>query len=121
MTTRELKNLESALDTRAWELRRSLAARDRIAVERVADEFDQQLVAAERETSARNLELDFRLLRQIDAARARLRKGTFGLCQRCDHTIATVRLQAIPWAIYCVPCQVEAEADALRADRRRAA
>ena len=49
------------------------------------------------------------LLRQVEAARDRLRDGTFGICQRCEEEIAPKRLRAIPWAAYCVSCQAKAE------------
>jgi hypothetical protein len=51
MKTLDLKTLETALQTRARELVRSLAERNQIAIERSADEFDATLLAAERESS----------------------------------------------------------------------
>jgi len=109
MTTLELKTLEAALQARAQELVRSLAQRNQITIERSADAFDATLLAAERESSARTLEQEFRLLRQVEAARNRMRDGTFGICLRCEEEIAPRRLQAIPWAVHCVVCQEKAE------------
>jgi DnaK suppressor protein len=109
MTTLELKKFESALQTRARELARFLAQRNQIAIERLADAFDATLLAAERESSAQTLEQGFRLLRQVEAARDRLRDGSFGICLGCEEDIAPKRLQAVPWAAYCVSCQTEAE------------
>ena len=100
----ELKTLETALTMRANELRRSLAKRNQIAVERSADVFDSTLLAAEREHSAKTLENEFQLLRQVEAARDRLRNGSFGSCLSCEEEIAPKRLSAIPWAPYCVSC-----------------
>lgn len=110
MTTLDLKILEAALQKRARELAHSLAERNQIAIERAADAFDSSLLASERESSARTLEQDFRLLREVEAARGRLRDGTFGICRRCEGEIAPKRLRAIPWAAYCVLCQEKAEA-----------
>ena len=56
------KKLESALESRAQDLRRSLTERSQITVEREPDPFDEQLLAAERESSAQTLAKDFRLL-----------------------------------------------------------
>jgi RNA polymerase-binding transcription factor len=109
MTTLDRKTLEAGLQRRAQELARTLAERNQIAVERAADVFDASLLATERESSARTLEQDFRLLRQVEAALERLRDGTFGICRRCEEEIAPKRLQAIPWATYCVSCQERAE------------
>ena len=109
MTTLERKTLEAALQARARELARSLAQRNRITIERSADVFDATLLAAERESSAQALEQESWLLRQVDAARDRIRDGTFGVCLRCEEEIAPKRLQAIPWAAYCVSCQEKTE------------
>jgi DnaK suppressor protein len=109
MTQLDMKTLETALETRARELARSLAERNQITIERAAEAFDESLLAAERESSARALAQDFQLLRQVEAARDRMRDGTFGVCLRCEDRIAPKRLQAIPWAAYCVSCQEKAE------------
>jgi DnaK suppressor protein len=109
MTPTELKTLEGALKTRAEELVRALAERNQITIERSADVFDATLLAAERENSARALERESRLLRQVEAARKRVRHGNFGICVRCEENIAPKRLRAIPWTAHCVSCQEEAE------------
>jgi DnaK suppressor protein len=41
----------------------------------------------------------------VDAALARLDAGTFGTCIRCGQVIAPGRLEALPWAAYCIGCQ----------------
>ena len=61
MTTVDRKRLEVNLRTRARELARTLAERNQIAIERAADVSNASLLAAERESSARTLEQDFRL------------------------------------------------------------
>lgn len=109
MTTLDLKTIESDLAIRATELVRSLAAHNQITIERATDAFDEALLASERESSAQILAQDFQLLRQIEAARDRLRDGTFGICLRCEEGIAPNRLRAIPSAAYCVSCQAHAE------------
>jgi RNA polymerase-binding transcription factor DksA len=38
------------------------------------------------------------------AALARMDDGTFGLCEHCRRPIAKARLEAIPYARYCVTC-----------------
>ena len=109
MTPQEMKTMESALTRRASELARSLAERGQIVIERSADDFDNAVLAAARESSAQALSQDLRLLRQLEAALGRLRDGAYGVCQRCEEEIASKRLQAIPWAAYCVSCQAEVE------------
>src|SRR5690242_2099573 len=117
MTTADRKDLEVGLKTRARDLARALAERNQIAIERAADVFDASLLATERESSAWTLEQDFRLLRQVETALDRLREGTFGICEGCQEEIAPKRLQAIPWATRCVPCQERVECSDIRRPR----
>jgi DnaK suppressor protein len=44
-------------------------------------------------------------LQLVEAALARLDDGTFGRCLRCAGEIAPGRLEALPWAAYCIACQ----------------
>ena len=44
-------------------------------------------------------------LAAVEAALARLDDGTYGACARCGRPIAPERLDALPWAAYCIDCQ----------------
>ena len=48
---------------------------------------------------------DRMLLQSIDQALSRMDDGTYGLCQNCEEVIGGKRLQAIPWAHFCIACQ----------------
>lgn len=48
-------------------------------------------------------------LRQVLAAKAAMRNGSYGECKRCDEPIAFERLEARPEAPVCLPCQEELE------------
>ena len=50
-----------------------------------------------------------RKLASIQAALDRLTRGEFGVCEECEQEIPLKRLQAVPWAAYCVPCQQRME------------
>ncbi|MBT2495728.1 TraR/DksA C4-type zinc finger protein [Microbacterium sp. ISL-59] len=43
-------------------------------------------------------------LRQVDDALARVDAGTYGVCANCGRPIPAARLQARPFAEYCVAC-----------------
>ena len=45
------------------------------------------------------------LLLQVQDALKRFDNGTYGACVHCNETIAMPRLQAVPWARYCIDCQ----------------
>ena len=56
----------------------------------------------------RDLALSAQALQQvqeIDAALAKIDKGTYGLCERCGKPIPEERLQALPWAALDVGCK----------------
>ena len=48
---------------------------------------------------------DRRLLREVVAALAKIDDGSFGACERCGEAIAEKRLDALPFARYCITCQ----------------
>jgi len=45
-----------------------------------------------------------KLIEQIDDALERIQDGTYGVCDGIGEPIPVERLQAIPWARYCVAC-----------------
>jgi DnaK suppressor protein len=42
------------------------------------------------------------VLREIDAALARIAEGTYGLCTACGGPIGSERLEAVPYATLCI-------------------
>jgi len=49
--------------------------------------------------------VDMAALREIEDALDRLRDGSYGTCMDCGISISRKRLEAVPWARYCVTCQ----------------
>jgi len=49
--------------------------------------------------------LNMALLREMEGALERLREGTYGTCMDCGMSVSHKRLEAVPWARYCVTCQ----------------
>ena len=47
----------------------------------------------------------------INAALDRFDQGKYGTCDDCDSEISMKRLQAVPWALRCIPCQERIERD----------
>jgi len=74
------------------------------ANERVAEE-DQGTIAHEEFVSMRLNRLEYAQLRLIDEALDRIGSGDYGVCLACDEGIPDKRLNALPWAKYCVRCQ----------------
>ena len=48
---------------------------------------------------------DRRLLRDVVSALQKIEDGSYGTCERCSEPIAEKRLDALPFARYCINCQ----------------
>lgn len=60
--------------------------------------------AFEEELTLGLLENEEQMIEAINAALARVDQGVFGRCEACQQEIPKVRLQALPYAQYCVGC-----------------
>ncbi len=69
-----------------------------VGTENYDQEFTLSLIENEQE-----------VLEQIYDALSRIEKGTFGTCENCGQPIAKPRLQAIPYAKFCIDCARERE------------
>ena len=49
--------------------------------------------------------IGYEQLRLIEEALDRLASGDYGICSGCECPIPPRRLEAVPWARYCVRCQ----------------
>ena len=109
MTLAETKRLESLLRTRQTELSHSLRHRDEIVIEKAPDALDEVQLAGERELAIRNLDRDSNMLRQIRRALARIADGSYGVCLHCEEDISPKRVNAVPWAAFCIKCQEQVD------------
>jgi DnaK suppressor protein len=97
---RERASLQSDVEALAAE---NQAQQDDYGVgNHVADDATE-VFTRERNLALRNNTQD--LLAQVDAALRRLDEGRYGICARCGQEIAPDRLEALPYAIYCITCQ----------------
>jgi len=62
-----------------------------IATDNYETEYTLELVGSER-----------KLMQEIDEALDRIENGTYGICEGSGKSIPKTRLEAIPWARYCV-------------------
>jgi DnaK suppressor protein len=99
----------------------SMYKQDVRAGQESADDGTEDIV--DRANNSYNRELMFslsdgerQLVLQIDAALRRMDEGTYGRCANCGQTIAAPRLEAVPWARFCIDCQELAEKGLLEAE-----
>ena len=81
---------------------------------RHADFLDQSAHAIEEAVQARLRQTDSRLLKAVDAALFRIERGTFGVCEGCTQPIPSARLNAVPWARFCLDCKEQQDTGAPR-------
>lgn len=113
------------------EIRDVLESRRRELLERVRDQIREVRAPGEGPgTSAGNgtpeedvrpdlelalLELNSRMLTEVDSALRRLDRGGYGECRDCGKSIAAKRLRALPFALRCKQCEEARErSDGLR-------
>ena len=64
--------------------------------------------ADEVEEHSTNLHIEFSLenqLKEVDAALERIKKDTYGVCEKCKKDIDPDRLEASPEATTCIECK----------------
>src|SRR5581483_9038245 len=109
MNQTELNKYRAILEAKQAELSVGLRNREDIAIEKTPDALDEVQLAGERELAIRNLDRESNLLRNVKGALARIADGSYGVCMHCEEDIKTKRLDAVPWAKYCIRCQEAAD------------
>lgn len=61
------------------------------------------------ELSSQLAEVETRELQHVEAALKNMKAGTYGKCDACNRNIPLARLQALPYATYCIGCKRAAE------------
>jgi DnaK suppressor protein len=73
------------------------------------DSADVAFDAGSEEIATQLAELEARELSQIERALARMKQGTYGVCEHCQGKIPVARLNALPYSTTCIDCQREME------------
>ena len=101
----DFSKFQALLESKRDELPSGFRFRDEIAIQKTADLLEEVQLAADRELAIRTRDRESRLSREVRAALNRIRDGSYGVCLRCEDPISPRRLEAVPWASYCVRCQ----------------
>jgi DnaK suppressor protein len=73
------------------------------------DIADQATTAYTKEFLLSISDAERQLLKQVDAALEKMRQKKYGECERCSEPISEKRLEALPFARFCIACQEEEE------------
>ena len=108
-----LLRLHKSLTARRDELRRRLGGQLKdlrnYKTNDTGDSADAAFDSGSEEVSSQLAELEARELSQIERALARLKQGSFGVCEGCQKKIPVSRLNALPFSTTCIECQREME------------
>lgn len=109
-----LLRLHKSLMARRAELRKRLGGeledlRNFKATDSTGDSADAAFDAGSEEIASQLAELEARELSQIERAVARIKQGTYGICEGCQNKIPVARLNALPYSTTCIQCQREME------------
>ena len=117
LTARQSQELKSIVERRraalAQEVGRDL---DRLredgldnVVGAVPDPGDESVQSLIQDLDQADASRDLSELRTLDAARARMDEGSYGICSNCGQDIGFERLRANPAAERCIQCQTQFE------------
>ena len=102
-------NYRKILEKKAEEVRRSMSAQKAAQVvarlDIPSDEGDLSQQHHEEWIFLNRNTIDMKLLREISGALHRMDHDSYGVCMECEEPISAKRLDAVPWAKYCVTCQ----------------
>lgn len=109
LTKKEMEKYRRLLDDKKSSLSAEIA-KTRSAEEETTEESTQDI--ADKAVSSYTREFLYSLtdgerntLLYIDDALARIEEGNYGLCLNCGQLMTEKRLNAVPWAPYCLDCQ----------------
>jgi DnaK suppressor protein len=74
-----------------------------------SDVYDAASEERDREMQMLLTDRDRSKLSAIDEALARIREGSYGICEECEDDIAEGRLELLPFTRLCVTCQAQRE------------
>lgn len=69
------------------------------------DEYDYAEVSSDSFKEGIIANQQLKELNEIEDALKGIEKGTYGVCEMCDESIAIGRLRAKPFAKFCTPCR----------------
>lgn len=79
------------------------------SAETIQDIADQASTAYTKEFLLSIGDTERRLLQQVDHALDKIRRKSYGLCEKCGEPVGEKRLEALPFAKLCIRCAEEEE------------
>ena len=109
--TDQIDNMKAALENKRAELLRSIRSHSSqlTVYEGENDLIDRMQSMSSRDQAVTFLEALTCTLAEVGSALAAMKEGLYGICVDCGESIASRRLNTIPWASHCIRCQEAVE------------
>jgi RNA polymerase-binding transcription factor DksA len=108
----QVESLKEERETYTRQAQSLKAEADMLMAEREPGDVQFDEESGEGDTLAVERERDLALsaqaqaaVEEIDLALAKIKEGTYGVCEQCHNTIPKERLRALPYAALCVQCK----------------
>lgn len=105
------RKLEEARRQLSHEATRKAEAGRNLGFDGAEDPADRAQETYEKEFLFSQSENETELLQMVNGALDRMNDGTYGKCLNCGGDIEPKRLEAVPWAHFCIACQQQKEAE----------
>jgi DnaK suppressor protein len=109
MTKKETEKYRRLLEEKKTSLSAEIAktrnAEEETTEEATQDIADKAVSSYTREFLYSLTDVERNTLLQIDDALDRIEEGVYGACVNCRTAMTEKRLNAVPWAPYCLDCQ----------------
>lgn len=105
--------LEEIRASLVGDVARSLKSSKEDFADVVADINDDATQTYSRQLMLNLGEQDWEKLKQVEEALNNIKKGVYGVCQKCEKSIPEARLNIVPFAKYCVECLSKIEKEKL--------
>lgn len=113
LTKKELEKYRKLLEEKkavlSAEIAKTRSAEAETTEEATQDIADKAVSSYTREFLYSLTDGERHTLLRIDDALLRIDAGTYGFCVNCNTAMTEKRLNAVPWAPYCLDCQELAE------------
>jgi RNA polymerase-binding transcription factor DksA len=106
----ELERIRLSLVHKRTEVLRDRSPAGDLTLPQLPDPMDNLVAASARDVALHSINRRGLLLIQIDEALQRLARGACGFCAECRAPLTLNRIEALPWASLCLPCQQSADA-----------
>ena len=105
MPSKEMSQVRKQLEAKLSNLHGLHLRRGDLVATQAHDSLDQAQTDIVMDQTVRAINADWQTTKEVRTALSRVQSDAYGFCEECGDRIPARRLDAIPWASRCAPCQ----------------